>query len=195
MNREERMENRMNLRERILEAAIDIINEKSYKFTMDEVAKRIEISKKTIYTVFPDKESLFLETVDYCFLKIKESERQIIENPDLDIVEKIRKVLIVLPGRFEGLDFRQIYKLKEKAPRIYQKIEKRIENEWEPSIALIEEGIKLGKIKPMTIVILKTMIEASMEHFIGNRVLIENEISYAEALDKMMDIIMQGIVC
>ena len=184
----------MELKERILEAAIDVINEKSYKFTMDEIAKNIEISKKTIYTVFPDKESLFLETVDYCFGKIKECERKIIEDPELDIVEKIRKVLIVLPERFVGLDFRQIYQLRENSPRIFQKIERRIENEWEPSIALLEEGIRQGKIKPISILVLKAMLQGAMEHFIGNKVLIEYGISYEDALEKMMDIIMQGIV-
>ena len=51
------------------------------------------MSKKTIYTVFRDKESMFLAMVDYMFDSIKESEQQIVEDDALSTVEKIRRIL------------------------------------------------------------------------------------------------------
>ena len=42
----------MTLKERIMEATIDEFNEKGVKFTMDDLAKRLTMSKKTIYKVF-----------------------------------------------------------------------------------------------------------------------------------------------
>ena len=64
----------MELRETILEGTIKVFNQKGLKFTMDDVAKTLGMSKKTIYTVFDDKESMFYDMVDYMFDRIKESE-------------------------------------------------------------------------------------------------------------------------
>ena len=54
----------MQQKEVILEGTIKAFNEKGLKFTMDDVAKILGMSKKTIYTVFRDKESMVLAMVD-----------------------------------------------------------------------------------------------------------------------------------
>ena len=72
---------------------------------MDDVAKILGMSKKTIYTVFRDKESMFLAMVDYMFDSIKESEQQIVEDDALSTVEKIRRILGVIPESYRDVDF------------------------------------------------------------------------------------------
>ena len=42
----------MEVREAVLEAAIKAFNQKGLKFTMDDIAKELSMSKKTIYTIF-----------------------------------------------------------------------------------------------------------------------------------------------
>lgn len=181
------------LKQKIMEAAIGEFNKKGLKFTMDDVSKSLAMSKKTLYTVFEDKEALFFEMVDTCFDAIKESERAVLADESLDIVEKIRRIMIVLPDRYVNLDLRQIYSLREKYPKIYQKLEKRLESDWEPTIQLLEQAMEEGKIKKVSVPVLKTMVEGSIELFLGRDVLIKNNMEYKEALDKMMDIIMDGI--
>lgn len=182
------------LRQLILEGTIDEFNEKGFKFTMDDIAKRLRISKKTIYVAFQDKETLFFEMVDYCFQAIKESERKIYEDSKLTVVQKIEKILIVLPDRYQSLDFRLIYEMEEKYPRIFQKIKQRIESDWETTISLFEEAMNQGKMKRLPMPIIKAIVEASIERFISSRVLIENDISYEEALSTMVEIIMSGLL-
>ena len=53
----------MELRETILEETIQAFNKKGLKFTMDDIAALLGISKKTIYTVFQDKNTLVSEMV------------------------------------------------------------------------------------------------------------------------------------
>ena len=60
-----------NLKGNILEATIKAFQKKGLKFTMDDLASLLGISKKTIYTVFPDKNSLVLEMVDIVFPRSK----------------------------------------------------------------------------------------------------------------------------
>lgn len=183
----------MDLKEEILKGTILIFNEKGLKFTMDDIAERLKISKKTLYKVFDDKEDLFLTMVDYMFDTIKESEREVIEDEDLSTVEKIHKILGVLPEGYKDVDLRQLYLLKDKYPKIYKQVELRLETGWDMTIELIERGITEGCIQPIKIPILKMMLEASVEQFFQRDILIQNKISYQDALSEVVDILMEGI--
>lgn len=181
-------------KQRIFEASIDVFNEKGWKFTMDDIAKKLSISKKTIYKLFDDKETLFYETVDYCFNEIKKSEREIYEDDSLSIEEKFKKILIVLPNRYANIDFRKISGAEEKYPEVCKEIQRRIENDWDITIAILEEGIKQGVFRKISIPVLKIMVEASIQKFFGSNELADNNISYDEALKKLLDIVLMGIM-
>lgn len=183
----------MALREEILEGTVLAFRNKGLKFTMDDIASLLGMSKKTIYTVFHDKEELFLAMVDYLFDSIKESERQVAQDPGLDTVEKIRRILGVLPESYRDVDFSRLYPLREKYPAIYRQVERRLETGWETTIALLEQGMAEGVIRPVKIPILKLMLEASLEQFFQRDVLVKNGIAYREALEEVVDILMEGI--
>ena len=184
----------MDNKTKILEATIKVFNKKGLKFTMDDIASELSMSKKTIYTVFKDKETMFYQMVDYCFDNIKRSEEQVINDDSLSTVEKIRRILCVLPEGYKDIDFRQLYLLKEKYPKIYFKVEERRENGWESTISLINQGVEEGSIRPVKIQVFKTMMEATIEQFFQRDILIANQISYQEALDEVVNILVDGIV-
>ncbi|MBO5336888.1 MAG: TetR/AcrR family transcriptional regulator [Lachnospiraceae bacterium] len=183
----------MELRESIIEGTIVVFNQKGLKFTMDDIAKQLCISKKTIYTVFSDKETLFYAVVDYMFDSIKESERQVLEDTSLSTLEKIRKILGVLPEGYKEIDFRQLYLLKEKYPQIYRKVEERLETGWESSIQLLEQGMQEGVIRPIPVALVKMMLEAALEQFFQRDILIRNGLTYTEALEEVVGILVDGI--
>ena len=88
------------LQKNILDATLRVFDRKGLKFTMDDLAKELSISKKTIYTVYDDKEALFLAMVDYIFDSIKESEQMILTDPALrELVEKLLPHLGSAAGR------------------------------------------------------------------------------------------------
>ncbi len=183
----------MDLREKIINAAIDEFREKGLKFTMDDVTKRLSISKKTIYTVFKDKEEMLLAVADYCFTDIKKSEQELLQNPDLDIVEKIKRIMVVMPDRYQNIGLNNLYQLKDKYPGIYKKVETYLETDWDGTISLLEQGMNEGKIRPVSIPLVKAMVESTISHFFASDVLIHNGISYEQGLSEMIDIIMKGI--
>ena len=171
------------LKENIMQGTLQAFNQKGLKFTMDDIAKILGISKKTIYQVFRDKEALFLETVDYLFDRIKDSEQKIVENPEMDTLQKIHTILGVMPECYQDVDFRQLY----------HQVEVRLETGWETTIALLEQGMQEGVIRPVQIPILKMMLEASLEQFFQRDILLQNEITYAQALQEVVGILMYGI--
>ena len=182
------------LKVRIMDATLEEFNENGAKFTMESVAKRLCISKKTIYTVFEDKKDLLIHVVEHGFSMVKKSESNVLKDETLDIVEKLRRVIIVLPDRFRKLDFRKIYALKDGYADVLERIVEHINSEWEPTIDLMEEGIRQGVLRPVNIPVFKVMIESSIKSFISDKEIIESGVTYEEALESMMDIIMSGIV-
>lgn len=183
----------MELKETILEGTLEVFNQKGIKFTMDDIAKTLNISKKTIYTVFADKESMFMDMVDYLFDSIKESEEQVLRDEGLGTLEKIRKILGVMPEGYKNVDFRQLYLLRDKYPAIYGKVEERLETGWESTIALLEQGMEEGVIRRVSIPIVKMMLEASLEQFFQRDILIRNNMGYLEALEEVVNVIVDGI--
>ncbi len=181
------------LREKILLSTMEVFNSKGLKFTMDDIARNINISKKTIYKVFNDKEEMFLELVDYLFDGIKDAEMEVANDESLSTLEKIRKILGVMPNSYKDIDFRQLYMLRDKYPKIYEKVEERLENGWELTISLIEKGMEEGVIRPIRIPILKMMLESSLEQFFRRDVLISNKMTYQDGLNEVVDILVDGI--
>ena len=178
---------------RILEATIAEFNSKGLKFTMDDLAKRLAMSKKTLYKYFRDKESLFYAMVDYCFSAIKESEQAILEDEKLGLIEKIEAIIIVLPEKYAEIDFRRLWDLKITYPNVFKRVADRLESDWEPTLSLLESGIEQGLVRPVSLPVFKMIVEGSIEHFINGRALIDEDISYRDALQQMIEILMRGI--
>ena len=58
---------------------------------------------------------------------------------------------------------------------------------------LLKKGMEEGVIRPVSIPIVKMMLEASVEQFFQRDVLISNQLSYKEALEEVVGILMDGI--
>lgn len=184
----------MELKEEIIKATIQAFNEKGIKFTMDDLAKILGMSKKTIYTVFSDKKELLSYMVDYVFDEIKEAEERVLSEAKGGTVDQIKAILSALPEGYRNVDFGQLHGLKDKYPVIYKKVENRLEGGWENTIELLEKGMKEGVIRNVSIPILKTMLSASLEQFFQRDILEKNNISYQTALEEVVEIIVNGIV-
>lgn len=182
-----------NIKNEILNATITVFNKKGMKFTMDDVAREAGMSKKTIYAVFSDKQELVFCMVDYCFDSIKESEERVMKNAGLTTMEKLQAILGVLPEGYKDIDFAQLYILKDKYPRIYTRVEERLESGWDMTIELLKRGMDEGVVRKIDTVIVKVMFEAALEQFFKRDVLVKNHISYSEALAEVVDIICNGI--
>ena len=181
------------LKKEILAGTMAVYADKGVKFTMDDLAKQLGMSKKTIYLVYREKKTLFMAMVDYVFDSIKVSEQEVIDDPTTTTVEKIRKILGVLPDSYKSMDLGQLYILREKYPDIYAKVEERLETGWEQTIALMAPGIRDGVIRPVNIGLVKMMFEASIEQFFSRDILVRNGIDYMDALNEVVDIIVDGI--
>lgn len=182
------------LKQEIIKKASLLFNQDGLKFTMDDLARELHISKKTIYKIIPDKKSLFNMMVDDIFDSIKEEERNSLENESSSTLEKLRRTLGAMPEEYYNINFQNLNVLKEKYPKIYAHVEQRLETGWEQTIELLEKAMEEGLIRRISIPIFKTMFQATIEQFFQRDVLIENQIPYQEALQEVVSIMIDGIV-
>lgn len=181
------------MKDRILEGALDVYRAKGAKFTMDDLAAALSMSKKTIYTIFPDKKTLLMNMVDYTFDCIKKEKEKALQISDLSVVDRFRAILSVMPEQFAGLDFTQIYSMKDRYPECYARIAQRLESDWELTIATLREGIRSGEFRHVDELIFQMMYESATERFLNGSELKDNGIQYMDALNEMVDILVDGI--
>lgn len=182
------------LRIRILDEAAKQFDKKGIKFTMDDLARSLGISKKTIYTVFEDKRSIMTETIDRFFDDALIEEEMILNDDSLTIVEQLKSIIGRVPERYTQNDLAQLYVLKEKYPSVYRHWQRCRENYWEGVGILINRGIESGEIRHVSLPILKTMFQSTIEQFFQDDVLIKNHIPYRDALAEVASILVDGII-
>ena len=182
------------MNDRILEGALNVFRAKGPKFTMDDLATEMKMSKKTIYTVFRDKNELMCDMMDYAFDLIKEAEDQIYYNDSLSTVEKIRGILAVLPESHYGFDYTAMHQLAEKYPMAYEKLRFRLDSGWEKTFELIKKGQNDGEIRQVDENIIKLMYESCIDRLLMGDYLQEAGKDYPEALTEVVDIMVDGIV-
>ena len=166
-------------------AGMALFRREGLRFTMQQAAEAIHISKKTIYTVYPSKEALLLDMVDDAFVHIHARKQSIIDGPST-LTDKLRAVIIALPEEYTALDLQQMTLLDERYPAVAARVREHLENGWEPTLALLKQGMEQGVLRRVSLPILQRMISASIEDFLADRTLEQQGITYTQALDEMV---------
>ena len=165
--------------------AMQLFRQQGLHFTMQQVAEPLHISKKTIYTVYPSKEVLLLDMVDHAFADIHRCKQEILAGSGT-LQEKLRAVIIAMPTEYAALDLRQMKELDEKYPVVAARVRSQLENGWEPTMALLEQAVAEGVMRPM--------ITASIESFLADRSLAESGVHYVAVLEEMISILLEGVL-
>lgn len=180
----------MELREQIINEAVILFNEKGILFNMDEIARELKISKKTIYKYFSSKNDLIQEVVNTYLLNIRKTEKEIYGSNTLSTYEKIEKVLSINSEHYP-LNLVYIESLKETFPDLYQDAQSCLNESWHNTFRLLEKGMAQGCIRVINIDVLKAMVNGFFEHMFKEKLL--DNISYHEAICELSSIIINGI--
>ena len=156
--------------------AMQLFRQQGLHFTMQQVAEPLHISKKTIYTVYPSKEALLLDMVDHAFAEIHHCKQKI------------------LAGSGTLQEKRQMKELDEKYPVVAARVRSQLENGWEPTMALLEQAVAEGVMRPVSLPVLRQMITASIESFLADRSLAESGVQYVAVLEEMISILLEGVL-
>lgn len=180
------------MREKILTTVAQLINRYGLrKFTVDEVATILRISKKTIYQYFSGKDEMIHEY----FVANLESDKQ---NMDKAISEsegfRNKLYALVHTNRCYGLPISVMAEAKQFYPEEWAGIEALRKYKLDALNELLkcaeEEGILKSNVH---FGILTAMLERSSDIILDTDFLLENKLHVAQAIDAVLDIILYGI--
>src|SRR4030043_1773551 len=112
------------IKERIINKATEMFFQFGYlKVTMDEIASKLGISKKTLYKFYPGKEFLIREMVDNVKCEIDDFIEELWSDEEMDFVLKLKKLMNFIAKqscRFRGPLMEDIQKYN---PAIWNEIQ------------------------------------------------------------------------
>jgi len=181
--------------QKILEYTItQFLDNGSYKTTMDELAKGLKISKKTIYKYFPSKIILMEQVLSFLQEKTKRELYQIVDS-DNCFFEKFFRLASYLAdfslivGKNNFINFLKTeLKLWDAVDNFRTHV---IEHIWE---VIIRQGKEEDFIIDINEKIILTMILSSLKGIINPTFLTENNITMKTAFDETFYILINGIL-
>lgn len=184
----------MELIDRIFYGAMEELRDYGTKFTMDSLASRLGISKRTLYEHVPSKHAVIELVIDKTFADIRYQQKQVLENARLSTLDKLKRMFTIIPHFSENIDYRRVTELKKGYSDLYNKIEEELESDWEPALQLLKKGMEEGVIKPKNIALLRILLTDIFQKLIDGNMLIKNGITYEMAMNELIAIIFEGIV-
>ncbi len=162
------------------------------KFTMDEIAAELKVSKKTIYKYFKGKDDIIFEYF-----------KEIIESDKNDTLESIKKDCSLVDKLNSIIYSYHKYKLPvnvlDEAHKFYYGEWEKIQELKDFKLNLIEmivkEGMEAGIIKSdIELHIISSILESVSNTFLDYKFLSKNDMTMKEAMKQVMTILLYGIL-
>lgn len=134
---------RIELRERIIDTAIDAFTKYGIKpITMDDIANTLSISKRTLYEIFQDKETLLME----CILRRQEEFQEYMEkvaDESENVLEVILKFYKMSLEVYHSTN-KRFFEDMNKYPKVKEVSRHTREENSEKGIAFFQKGVEQG---------------------------------------------------
>ena len=181
-------------RERILDAAMSRMLKFGYrKATMDEIAQDLVMSKNTIYKHFQSK----VEITQALFGRLEKEinhELLLIGESHADPVEIIPKNIFFLQQKLSPWFQHFLMDIKSELPDLWNRFLK-FRNEKIAEIeVLLDAGIKKGKFRKINPALAVGIYMGAIDHVLNPEFLKNEKISFADALEGVLDIWSLGII-
>ncbi|MVB12280.1 Bacterial regulatory proteins, tetR family [Caprobacter fermentans] len=181
------------MKNKILDAVAQLIEQYGLKkFTVDELAAELHISKKTLYQYFSGKDEMIREY----FEKTLESDRQNVLDTvgsDRSFPDKIHA--IVHSSHRYRLPVRIMDEAKQFYPDEWAKVKDLKQFKLDEFQKLLKQASDEGILRPdVHFGILSAMLERVSDLFLDTDFLLENGMKATQAIDEVLNIIIGGIV-
>lgn len=185
----------MNDKERILNFAEKKFSQNGfYKTTMDELAKEMKISKKTIYNHFSSKDELVSDIIDYITENIKKNVTALVSKKTTS-AEKLYLMSVFVTKRINQISEKWLDDLRVYRPELWTKIEKFREKTIINTLdKIITQGKKEKLIldKPNKIILM--VIISSVQAIVNPNFILNNNFSAKQAAGITLEIVFNGIL-
>ncbi len=181
-------------KETILTTFIELFNLYGSSLTLSQLSSSLHISKKTIYKFFSSKNEIYEAILDSAVEQISNRQKEIYENSSLTLDEKIHQLLTIETEEEKKLNMEKVRSLSETDPVFFKRLMDEYEIRWDYFSKLLKEGIDAGVIKKDTnINLVIRVLEVSLQSFYRKDFQKFTNLTYTEAVKKLVNTILEGI--
>ena len=181
------------MEEKIIISAIEEMKIHSLRFTMDDLTKKLHMSKTSVYKIVGSRDNLIHEVLNYLMTKF-ENEEKIIQSEAISSQEKV--------SRFVG-EYSRIFNFLERG--IYEDLRISFPEEWQCCedfrckkldilIDLINEGITRNEFRLIDTSVLQYCLITMSAMLNDPKFLNDNDLTYSQAIESLRDLIFYGIL-
>ncbi|GAB2548063.1 TetR family transcriptional regulator [Gracilibacillus alcaliphilus] len=182
------------MKHRITRGFAEELKHNGIKFTMDDLVRRLGISKRTLYEHFSSKADILEALIDDSFSEVDEKHKRILHDDEMPLIEKIKELIITLPTHMELYDRPTLEQIKRSYPKQWEKLSELYTKDWDEMDALITQGIREGIIVNKNASLIVKMIRGAVETAQDQHFYIVNDISITEALSQIADVLLYGLI-
>lgn len=181
------------MRERILAATLRQMNMRGIKFTTADLARGLGVSKRAIYEHFSSKEKLIEAVLDSILDDLRQQIADIVDDESLDIVERVKALMILYPKAFGPVNMQVIEDVKRFLPQEWTKFEYYFLERWRMLEKIIDEGAKKGLLAKVDLVILNKVYMGTIDQLLDFQFLAQQNITFNNAMTKAAEILIGGL--
>ena len=169
------------MREKIIDTAIEEFTKHGSKFTMNDVAKELGISKKTIYTIFESKQDVLVGIADRYARDFTDMREAIEQDDSLDTLEKLERLFCAIPTKYYNIGLSRLFEVARKYPKQYRYLMEAVNQDWILAEQYLERGVREGKIrKDISVPVVMAMIRGTVTCFTESDILYKNGLTYEQ---------------
>lgn len=128
----------------LVEESLKLFFKKGFRFTMDEVAGELHISKRTLYEQVESKEDLLRMIMNHFTKELDEYYVDICKDTHMSEIEKFEKLLIK-EVKETSFVLEHITEFKSDYPELYNEYLSLIDNRWEDNFAILGNYLNSNK--------------------------------------------------
>lgn len=183
------------MRNRILMTATEEMAVHGIKFTMNDLAQKLAVSKRTLYEYFDSKEELIGAIVDQFLNEIRQQGMAVIKDDGLTMAEKIKRFQVIYPlKRYDPLTSRILDDIMHYLPEEREKIDRFREEEWGLIEKILHKGIEDRYFRPVDPAVIKMIFNGISDQLSNYKYLSQNNLIPKEATSIMADVLLNGLV-
>lgn len=164
--------------------------EQGGKFTMDTLATRLGISKKTLYERVHSKEDLAVQLVEFYFAGVAELQNAIHADTSLPALEKLRRLLCATPET--PMRKYHLQELKASFPAAYRVLDERLRLGWERTLSVLAQAKAEGSIRDIDSALFSRIYAASIEELLMEND-ITSDLTFRQKQAQLVEILLFGI--
>ena len=182
-----------NTKEKILEAAFHELELSGPSFRMDDLARRLNISKRTLYENFSSKEEIIDKVIEALQDELYQQHLELLQDTRLTADEKLLAFFAMRIRSASRLPKHAIYDLLKKMPSLNASVCERSMRDWKLLEAFVDEAQQNNLFVNFDKKLFMYMLSGISKEIFNNFDDLDEYYAYPEAMEPCIRMLLNGI--